>query len=469
MDSKQKGFLIRLNRVIGWVLLFFAGLTIITGYGISRGILDRSIAQWLHRSIEWGFIGLLIIHFGLTILFTRYNWRNTFNRIKDREASELTTFRLLQRVSGWMILFLAGLVILTGLARSDVLLANLIPLPLHLLIDVFLIIIILVHGNIGLFFWLLRRRNVRLHSRWVLPFLTLLLGTGLIIFDFSPVIFNQGPPVESPNGPPTLSAFIRFNNQTYWFDPNLVTTQRPDIFRAGSFSLFDVLVHLEQTGQLTMEYSFDVNMNTHVIDEVNVIKGIWYFAHYSGGWLEPNVFRMDHYPWRNGTFLLLYEELDSHLNKIYQTYQDEVARKAINNGSIVIPEVIIIGHNFSKTFENVEIRPHNLRSDMFQENVTTAIDVILTLGDLGYINYELQWFDTVGQADFVRSYWVQGIDGNIGYGTCGFVYETGSWDFAELPLLTILPEPTEGNHIHLPSDIRVINSPEYLIFYWVCL
>ncbi len=26
-----------------------------------------------------------------------------------------------------------------------------------------------------------------------------------------------------------------------------------------------------------------------------------------------------------------------------------------------------------------------------------------------------------------------------------------------------------GNHIHLPSDTRIINSPEYVLYYWICI
>ncbi|NIN53450.1 MAG: hypothetical protein GTO23_09895, partial [Nitrososphaeria archaeon] len=50
---------------------------------------------------------------------------------------------------------------------------------------------------------------------------------------------------------------------------------------------------------------------------------------------------------------------------------------------MIIPKVVIRGHSFRKEFENVEVTPHNMRSDVFKENVTTAIDVIMSLGDQG--------------------------------------------------------------------------------------
>ncbi|MCW4021599.1 MAG: hypothetical protein ACOWW1_01685 [archaeon] len=27
----------------------------------------------------------------------------------------------------------------------------------------------------------------------------------------------------------------------------------------------------------------------------------------------------------------------------------------------------------------------------------------------------------------------------------------------------------DGNHIHLPSDPRILNSPEYVLFFWIYL
>ena len=83
----------------------------------------------------------------------------------------------------------------------------------------------------------------------------------------------------------------------------------------------------------------------------------------------------------------------------------------------------------------------------FIENVTTALDVIMSLGDLGQLTYVLKWYDSIGTAETVRSYWVESIDSDSAYARCGFVYESGSIRF------------NYSNHIHIPTDIRVLNSP----------
>jgi hypothetical protein len=200
-------------------------------------------------------------------------------------------------------------------------------------------------------------------------------------------------------------------------------------------------------------------MNTHIIDLINGETNWWYETYYSGGWPENNVFRLDHYPWKPKTSLKFFRVPSSRLEMIYSTWKEEIERLEKNTGKIIIPEVIILGNSFINTFKDVEVTAHNLRNDIFQDNVITAIDVILSLGDQEEITYELQWYDSIGSASVVRSYWVDAIGSDRSYGTCGFVYEAGSLDYMGF----------RGNHIHLPSDTRVLNSPEYVEYFWICI
>jgi hypothetical protein len=94
----------------------------------------------------------------------------------------------------------------------------------------------------------------------------------------------------------------------FQFDATAVETVRPDIFQAGHFSLFDILVHLDERGELDLEYHFDESMNTHLIDSINGESGWWYRANYTGGWREQNVFRMGMYPYKDGTSLRVFQE-----------------------------------------------------------------------------------------------------------------------------------------------------------------
>ncbi|UCH57022.1 MAG: hypothetical protein JSV18_06705, partial [Candidatus Bathyarchaeota archaeon] len=117
------------------------------------------------------------------------------------------------------------------------------------------------------------------------------------------------------------------------------------------------------------------------------------------------------------------------------------------------------GITVNKEFKDVEVTAHDLRNDTFQDGVITAIDVILSLGDEGKLSYGLKWYDSIGTARIVKNYWVESIDEDEAHGRCGFVYESGNLDLKGFA----------GNHIHLPSDSRVLNSPEYVMYFWICI
>ena len=254
-------------------------------------------------------------------------------------------------------------------------------------------------------------------------------------------------------------AQVRISGENYFFNLIEVKTIRPDLFKPTQFSMFDVLVHLSEQNKIDLDYHFDETMNTHIIDAINGETGWWYNTYYSGGWSEKNVFRPDHYPWKPETVLRFYKDSPSMINEIYSVWKQEIQRIESNNGSIIIPYVRIQGYSFTEEFNDVVVTSHNLRNDTFQENVITAIDVILSLADQGKITYELQWYDSIGTASIVRSYWVDSINKNKAEGRCGFVYEAGAQKYRGFT----------GNHIHLPSDSRIINSPEYVEYFWICI
>jgi hypothetical protein len=202
-------------------------------------------------------------------------------------------------------------------------------------------------------------------------------------------------------------------------------------------------------------------MNTYIIDSINDEENWWHIAYYDGGWPERNVFRMDHYPYKDGMYISIIRYEKEMLDKIYDVFRDEITRKNKNNGKTIIPEVIIRTPDKRLVFENVEVNSHNLRSDIFQigEGVITAIDVIMSLGEQEKISYDFKWYESMGSAGMVKNYWVERINKDAAYGSCGFVYESGSNIYHGFL----------GNHIHIPSDTRIINSPEYVEFFWICI
>ena len=245
---------------------------------------------------------------------------------------------------------------------------------------------------------------------------------------------------------------------TFDFDPAAIATVRTDTFRDGFFSVFDILVHLDASGQIQLEYHFDSKLDTHVIDSLNGERYWWYRAFYDGGWNENNVFRMDLFPYKDRMQIRVFPQNRKRIEELYGLFREEIREKRRNRDGVVVREVIIRGPTARLRFENVEMKSHNLRGDMFQEGVITAVDVIMSLGDQGLLSYDLQWHESIGEARIVQNFYVERINEDRSEMRCGFVYETGA-----------LAYRGRGNHIHLPPDSRVIHAPEYLEFFWICV
>jgi hypothetical protein len=246
------------------------------------------------------------------------------------------------------------------------------------------------------------------------------------------------------------------------YEAGEVKTLRPDIFQPGHFSAFDVLAHLAERGDFDLEYHFDESMDTHVVDSISGQGGWWYQALYSGGWYESNVFRMDMYPYKDGTHIRMYqEEREGRVADIYRTFREEVTRLEQNGGQVVIPEVTIQNPvQRERIFQDVAVSVHHVRTDVLQPGVVTALDILMSLAERGELSrLKLTWYERVGSADPVDNYWVEQIDEDEAYTSCGFVYEAGPQEFSGF----------RGSHIHISSDVRPIVSPEYALWYWICL
>ena len=236
----------------------------------------------------------------------------------------------------------------------------------------------------------------------------------------------------------------------FTFDPGQVRTVRKDVFREGHFSLFDILVYLGKTGQIKLQYHFDATMDTNVIDSVNGEKTWWYTACYDGGSPEPNTWRMDLYPYKDKTQCIVAQEDQAAIQARYGVFRDEVSRKEKAGGKVVIPEVVVQGKSKTMTFRDVEVKPHNVRNDCFQDGVVTAADVILTLADRKEISCELRWYESIGAAGIVKTYYVDRINEDATHDRTGFIYEMGS------------TKDRKGNLLHIPADTRVLTCPEYM-------
>jgi hypothetical protein len=247
---------------------------------------------------------------------------------------------------------------------------------------------------------------------------------------------------------------------TFKFEAGEVQTVRPDLFQEGHFSLFDILVHLKERGDIQLDYHYDESAATHVIDRLDGDSKWWYEAHYSNGWYEANVWRMDAYPYKNDSSIRLRVADEDRLSAIHRTFQEEVERLARNGGQVILPELMVQSPAGEWTYKEIQVTPHDVRTDVLRPGLVTALDVLISLKEQGQVDaLELTWYERIGQADPVDSYWVSRFNSAVAQGGCGFVYEIGPRQFPRF----------RGAHIHIPSDVRVLVSPEYALWFWLCL
>jgi len=431
---------LKIHRATSWLITLFALITILLGYAATRRWFpDYELFLLLHGVTGWILPGLLLVHFIFSIIYLKLNLRRIIKGLKNERISGTSSLRLLQRITKWGIIILVIVISLSGLTYYPWFVAifgNFFDFSLHIDFDLFLSIFMIVHVGIGARFFLTRKKITHWSVNLSLIFLvSTILIMGLII--------------DLPTG--LGEPHVRIGGNNYGYEPTEVETARPDLFQNGSFSVFDVLLHLDSKGEIDLDYHFNSSMDTHVIDSLNGETNWWYHTYYSGGGIENNVERIDHYPWKPGTMIQIYRESESYINAAFSTFREEVDRLNNNFGSVIIPTVYVSGLNFNETFYNVAVLPHNLRNETFQFDVITAIDVIMTLGDLGHITYQLTYHESFRSASYVHSYFVSKINTDESEGRCGYLYMVSE------------------SYIYLSADERILTSPESVNFFWGCL
>jgi len=254
------------------------------------------------------------------------------------------------------------------------------------------------------------------------------------------------------------------------FDPWEIEPLRDDLFAPGHFSVFDVLVDLSARGEITLAYHYDHELQTHVIDNLNGLEGWWYDAHYEGGTFDRTALRMDTFPVKDGMSITLFLEDPERLSAIEHHFRDEVTRLAENKGILIIPEIILRSAAQELAFYDIEVISHDVRPDVFQPGALTALDVLLSLGEMGHLDeLGLEFRDAQPDIEVVDGYFVVAISAD------GFLpEETGACVLTQQISGSIIAEHLKAHthttsHIHLTGDLEALVSPESIEWLWVCL
>jgi len=310
---------VRVHRYTAWLLAIVSLAIIAAGYSLARGwIVDIYLISSIHRILEIFFIGFLILHVAITLVHFKLTWSRLLDGVRNKKGTSIHLLRLVQRVSAWLIVVFAFLVIIPGLNGYiwfATVFSETIPFGWHRIYDAFLAVLIILHVGMGLKFLSIRRGVRKQIANLFIIGLTVSLLVTLVFLNAPQINIPLAVPppsnetITSPGNttlPPPVeatTAHASVDGVKLGFNWSAIETTRPDLFTDGHFSMFDVLVDLSNRGLVSLEYHFNESMNTHVIDSMNGKINWWYRSYYSGGWLENNVFRMDHHPWKEGTTL----------------------------------------------------------------------------------------------------------------------------------------------------------------------
>ena len=81
--------LVKLNRFSAWVLLILVILYIISGYGITKGIIDPVFSKYLHdKLLAIPFFIFFVLHAGIASRYALMRWRV----FKTSKSANIYTF-----------------------------------------------------------------------------------------------------------------------------------------------------------------------------------------------------------------------------------------------------------------------------------------------------------------------------------------------------------------------------------------
>ncbi|QIZ76106.1 hypothetical protein [Ferrimonas lipolytica] len=214
-------------------------------------------------------------------------------------------------------------------------------------------------------------------------------------------------------------------------------TSRPDIFVEGHYNAFDVLRYTVATrDDMRFEgdvisykdskyntFEFRLSWDSNGDGEFNSNDGEyynsddWHFAsitdrgqttQYGGMRHDYNYQRMDTFWVREATemrFLVHDEVMTNRRHWIWQREQD---RTAANNGKFIVPLFMHIDLNPENGVEvvanNIEVTAYNVRSDVFQPGVITAMDVWMSLAEQQEMDIRFSWWPVMNTGAIVNSF-----------------------------------------------------------------
>jgi len=303
-------------------------------------------------------------------------------------------------------------------------------------------------------------------------------------------LLSTGGVLSQPAAPPYVpGSQVEIAGQIYPFVSDSIVTVRPDIFAAGYFSVFDVILAVAKDRGIPVEYAYDADRKTHFITAINDVHGkYWYHFSYDAGsgnaqevqFRRAN--RWDELLWRPGVWLKVVQGED--VDSLKAEFLEEINREKA--GGHIVPRVqITINASpyrgnpagsgriaVTRSFQNVVVIAHGYRSTgtstpyskPFQPGVVTAMDVLLSLQDEGQLDLVTGMFYSYFSGHYIDSYYVVAL----GFPGIGISHASGRQGFTcttENGTPGRLPNQADRKQ-HVTSDILVIHAPDFASWQW---
>ncbi|USD39081.1 cytochrome c3 family protein [Ferrimonas sp. SCSIO 43195] len=271
-----------------------------------------------------------------------------------------------------------------------------------------------------------------------------------------------------------------------------IDTLRPDLFPEGRGSVLDLLLWVGEKYGLDIEIEKDEALNTYFVTSIAGIEGEpervdqsrlgategqgWKYlvgpstweakvdpVFGGGDWNADHLyykeeeiyFRIDHQALKNEMSIVLMPAQPGEMEVRKRKYRKEMDRLAANAGKVIVPEIVIdfkppyynsagelVQPGQRAVFKDIEVTPHNLRTDLYQPGVITELDAWLSLVEQRP-DLKINWsyWPRLSTNANVQGYVATSISfngkddlGNIinqtykNNGECGFVHHTGEWE-----------------------------------------
>jgi hypothetical protein len=156
---------IKFNKTLSWLLAGITFMMIVSGYAMTFLGVDNPLLRIFHFIFDFLFIMTFTSHMIITTFILKFKWKPTIRSILSRKADKITKLRLIQRLTSLGLLITGVLQIVTGLDWFKLGLSSLLPYPLHRELDLLLLIFLIAHISLAVYFVGLRTRVKKEISR----------------------------------------------------------------------------------------------------------------------------------------------------------------------------------------------------------------------------------------------------------------------------------------------------------------